>query len=128
MTSQNNFSFQFLINTVTVLLLIFKRISPYPADTDVFKTSSGRLKEGKTSYNQTRCRQDLYEEDVRFTTSWRRLIYDVFKMSGLRRPEDARLRHLEVVQFTTSWRRLIYDVSKTSNMWRLEDLCKTTSL
>ena len=30
-----------------------------PADADVFKTSSGRLKEVATSYDQTRRRQDV---------------------------------------------------------------------
>ena len=33
--------------------------SYFPADTDVFKTSSGRLKEVTTSYDQTRRRQDV---------------------------------------------------------------------
>ena len=48
-----------------------------PTDTDVFKTSSGRLKKVTTSYDQIR-----------------RLIYDVLKTSYLRRLED--------VKFTTS--------------------------
>ena len=44
---------------------------PLPADTDVFKTSSRRLKKVATSYYQTR-----------------RLIYDVLKRSDLRRLQD----------------------------------------
>ena len=48
-----------------------------PVDTDVFKTSSGRLKKVTTSYDQTRRRQDVWKkrsdlrrlEDVIFTTS-----------------------------------------------------------
>ena len=90
-----------------------------PADTDVFKTSSGRLKKVTTSYDQTRHRQDVWKktsnlwrlEDVWFTTSWRRPIYVVLKTSNLRRLED--------VWFMTSWRRLIYDVLKTSAKQRL---------
>ena len=98
-----------------------------PADTDVFKTSSGRLKKVTTSYDQTRRRQDVWKktsdlrrlEDVLFTSSWRRPIYNVLKTSDLRRLED--------VQFTTSWRRLIYDVLRTSDLRRLEDVQFTTS-
>ena len=45
-------------------------------------------------------------EDVQFVTSGKRLIYDVFRTSDLRR--------LENVWFMTSWRRLIHDVLKTS--------------
>ena len=130
-------------------------------DTDVFKTSSGRLEKVTTSYNQTRRRYNVWKktsdldhlEDVQFTTSWRRLIYDVFRTSDLRRPVDvwftsfwdvqfktswkrliydvsrtSGLRRLEDVWFTSSWRRPIYDVLKTSDLWRLEDVCKTTSV
>ena len=73
----------------------------YPANTDVFKTSSGRLKK------ITRRRHNIWEktsdlrrfEDVWFTFSWRRPIYDVSMTSDLQRLQD--------VWFTTSWRRLI---------------------
>ena len=96
-------------------------------DTDVFKTSSGRLKKVTTSYDQTRRRHDVLQktsdlrrlEDVRFTSSWRRPIYDVLKTSDLRRFED--------VRFTTSWRRLIYVFLKTSDLRCLEDVWLTTS-
>ena len=64
-------------------------------DKDVFKTSSGRLKKVTTSYDQTRRRQDVFQktfdlrrlEDVRFTTSWRRLIFDFLKTFDWRRFE-----------------------------------------
>ena len=87
----------------------------YAVDTDVFKTSSGRLEKVTTSYDQTRRRHNVLQktsdlrrlEDVRFTSSWRRLIYVVLKTSDLRRLED--------VWFTTFWRRPIYDVLKTSD-------------
>ena len=53
----------------------------FPADTDVFKTSSGRLKKVTTSYDQTRRRHDVWKMtsdlrrlDVWFTLSWRRPI------------------------------------------------------
>ena len=102
----------------------------YPADTDVFKTSSGRLKKVAMSYHQTRRRQDVWKkmldlwrlEDVWFTLSWRRPIYDVLKTSNLRRPEDIWLTSFWDVQFRTSWKRLIYDVSRTSGLRRLEDV------
>ena len=82
--------------------VIKRNFIQYPADTDVFKTSSGRLKKVTTSYDQTRRRQDLWKktsdlgclEDVLFTSSWRRPVYDVLKTSDLRRLED--------VQFTLS--------------------------
>ena len=86
----------------------------FPADTSVFKTCSGRLKKVTTSHDQTRRRRD-----VRFTTSWRRLLYVVLKTSNLRR--------LENVWFTTSWGRLIYDVLKTSDLQPVEDVWFTTS-
>ena len=69
----------------------------YPADTNVFKTFSGRLKKVTTSYDQTRRRRDVLQ-----------------KMSDLRR--------LENVQFTSSWRRLILVVLKTSDLQRLEEV------
>ena len=111
--------------------------SALPVDIDSFKTSSGRLEKVTTSYDQTRRRHDVLQktsdlrrlEDVRFTSSWRRPIYDVLKTSDLRRLED--------VQFTTSWRRLIWftsswkgsicDVFKTSDLPRLRDVWFTTS-
>ena len=46
-------------------------LNDYPADTDVFKASSGRLKKVKKSYGQTR-----------------RGIYDVLETSDLRRLKD----------------------------------------
>ena len=71
-------------------------------DTDVFKTSPGRLKKVTTSYDKP---------DV-FTMSGRRpQIYVVLKMSDLRRHED--------IWFTTSWRCPIYDVLETSDLLRL---------
>ena len=87
-----------------------------PADTDIFKTSSGRLKKVTTSYDQTRCRHDVWKrtlglrrlEDVWFTSSRRRPIYNVLKTSDL--------RHLQDVWFTMSWRHLIYVILKTSNL------------
>ena len=50
---------------------------PYPVDTNVFKTSSGRLTKVTTSYDQIRRRRDVWQktsdlqrfEDVRSTTS-----------------------------------------------------------
>ena len=65
-----------------------------PTDTDVLKTSSGHLKKAMTSYDQTKRHvwkktTDLLRlEDVGFTSSWRRPIYDVLKTSDLRRLED----------------------------------------
>ena len=97
-----------------------------PADTDVFKTSSGRLKKVTTSCGQTRRCHDVWKktldlrrlEDVWFTSSWRRPIWDVSKTSDLRRLED--------VGFMTSWRRSIYVVLNMSNLGRLEDVWFTT--
>ena len=37
-----------------------------PADTDVFKTSSGRLKKVTTSYDQTRRRHDVWKKTSHF--------------------------------------------------------------
>ena len=121
-----------------------------PADTGVLKTSSGRLKKVTTSYDQTRRPQDVWQktfylrrlEDVEFTSSWRRRIYDILKTSDLRRLEDvcsmtswrrpiygvlktSHLRCLEDVWFTTSWRRQIYVFLKTSDLRCLEDVCFT---
>ena len=99
----------------------------FPADTDAFRTSSGRLKKVTTSCDQTSHRQYVLQktfdlrrlEDVWFTTSWRDLIYVVLKTSDLWRLED--------VWFTTSWRRQIYNVLQTSDLRRLEDAQFTTS-
>ena len=110
------------------LLLFLLLLIYFPADTDVFKTSSGRLKKVTTSYDQTRRRHDILQktsdlrrlQDVWITSSWRRPIYDVLKTFDLRRLKDGR--------FTTSWRSLIYVVLKTFDLRRLEDVCKTTSL
>ena len=65
-----------------LLLVHFFRISPIPADTDVFKASSGRLKKFTASYDQTRRGHDVWKkrsdlrrlEDVQFLTFWKRLI------------------------------------------------------
>ena len=80
-----------------------------PADTDVFNTSSGRLKKVTTSYDQTSC-HDVWK---------RRWIYDVLKTSDLRHSED--------VHFTMSWRRPICDVLKTSDLIHFEDFWSVTS-
>ena len=109
-------------------------ISP---DTNVFKTYSGRLKKVTTSYDQTRRPHDAWKlktsylchlEDIQYTTSWRRLIYDVLKTSHLRRTEDiedvANLRRIKNVWFTTSSARLIYEVLKTSNLRCFELVCR----
>ena len=90
--------------------------------TSRISSSSGHLKKVTTSFNQTRRRQDFLQktcdlrrlEDVWFTTSWRRPIYNVLKTSDLHRLED--------VLFMTSWRRPIYHVLKRSDLWRLEDV------
>ena len=95
----------------------------FPADTSVFKTSSGRLKKITTSHDQTRRRRD-----VLFTTSWRRLIYVVLKTSNLWRLEDVRFTTSWRCLFTTSWGRPIYIDLNTSNLRRLQDVCKTTSV
>ena len=91
-----------------------------PADTDVFKTSSGpdQTRLCHVVWKKTWDLQRL--EDVEFTTSWRSPIWDVLKTSDLRRLED--------IWFMSSWRRPIYNVLKTSDLWRLEDVCKTTSV
>ena len=109
------------------LLLFLLLLIYFPADTDVFKTSSGRLKKVTTSYDQTRRRHDILQktsdlrrlQDVWTTSSWRRPIYDVLKTFDLRRLKDGR--------FTTSWRSLIYVVLKTSDLQRLEDIWFTSS-
>ena len=106
---------------------VFHIVFAFPAGTDVFKTSSGRLKKVTRSYDQTRRRQDIWKktfdlgrlEDVLFTSSWRRPIYNVLKTSDLWRPKD--------VWFKTSWRRPIYVVLETSNLERLEDVWFTMS-
>ena len=111
------------------------RYWPISADTDVFKTSSGRLKKVTTSCDQTRRRQDILQktsdlrrlEDVRFTSSWWRPIYDVLKTSDLRRLEDVWFMTFWRRLIMTSWRRLIYDVLQTCDLQRLEDLQFTTS-
>ena len=109
------------------LLLFLLLLIYFPADTDVFKTSSGRLKKVTTPYDQTRRRHDILQktsdlrrlQDVWITSSWRRPIYDVLKTFDLRRLKDGR--------FTTSWRSLIYVVLKTSDLRRLEDIWFTSS-
>ena len=54
-----------------------------------------------------------------FTTSLRRMVYDVLRTYDLRRLEDA--------GFTSSQGQPIFDVWKTSNLRRLEDVWITTS-
>ena len=57
--------------------MILKYVSNYPVDTDVFKTSSVRLKKVTTSYDQTRRRKNVWKktsdlrlvEDALFTSS-----------------------------------------------------------
>ena len=71
-------------------------------DTDVFKTSSGRLKKVMTSCDQTRRCQGVLEGT-----------FD--------------LRRLEDVQFMTSRRRLSYDALETSALYQLEDIYFMTS-
>ena len=86
-------------------------------------------------------------EDISFTSSWIRPIYDVlktssgrlvydflktsdlrhFETSNLGHLEDVWLKRLQDVWFTTSWRRLIYVVLKTSNLRCLEDIWFMTS-
>ena len=111
----------------------------FPAETDVFKTSSGRLKKVTASYGKTRRRHDAWKktsdlwrlEDFWFMPSWRCPIYNVLKTFYV----FSDLRHLEDVQFGTSWKRLIttssglliYDVLKTSDLHCLEDVQFTTS-
>ena len=95
-------------------------------DTDVFNTSSGRLKKVTMTYVQIRRRHDIWKktsclrrlEDIWLTPSWRRPIYDVLKASDLRRLQD--------VWFRASWRHAIYVVLKTSNLRRLEDVWLVT--
>ena len=82
----------------------------FPADTDLFKTSSGHLKKVTTSYNQTRHRHIVIVIVM---------IYKVFRTSGFQRPED--------VSFTSSSRRPICNVLKTPDLQRLQDIWFTTS-
>ena len=100
-----------------------------PVDTDVFKTSSGRLTTKPDIVEKSGKRRLIYDilktsylrrlEDVQFTRSWRRLICDVLRISDLRCLED--------VQFMSSWKRPIYDVLRTSNLRRRQDVWLTTS-
>ena len=112
----------FLQNNTPLSRIMCRRPSRYyPADTDVFRASSGRLKKVMTSYDQTRRLQDVRQKtsylrrlgDVWFTTFWRRRIYVVLRTSAFRRFEE--------VWFTTSWRRLIYHFLMTyvkRRLWR----------
>ena len=110
-------------------------IGDIPADTGVFRMSSGRLKKVMMSYNQTRRLHNVWQktsdlrrlEEVLFTLSWRRSIYNALKVSLLQRLEDVGFTSLEDVRFITSWRRLFYDVLKMSHLRRLEDV-RFTSL
>ena len=94
-----------------------------PTDTDVFKTSPGRLQKVTTSYHQSRRHQDFWKktsdlgrlEDVWFKTSWRHPIYDVLKTSDYDVLRASDLRRLEDISFTSSWVRPIYDIFKTSD-------------
>ena len=111
-----------------------------PANTDVFKTSSGRLGKVTMSSNVVKTsgkRGLIYDilqtSDLRrlevawFTTSWRRPIYVVLKTSNLRCLEEVCKMASEDVWLTTSWRRPIYVVLRTSNLRRLQDVWFTTS-
>ena len=114
--------------SLTALKGVFIHLNAYPADTGVFKTSSGRLKKVTTSYDQARLHHDVLQKtsilrclkDVRFTTSWRCLVYVVLKTSDLRSFED--------VWFTSSWRCPIYDVLKTPAKRRLCSNVVATSI
>ena len=116
--------------TIASIVWEIYKLWDIPADTDVFKTFSGRLKKVTTSYDQTRRRYDIWKktsdlrrfEDVWFMSSWRRLIYDAFRTSGLRRPEDVWFTSFSDIQFRTSWKRRIYNVSRTPDLRRLEDV------
>ena len=118
------------------LLLFLLLLIYFPADTDVFKTSSGRLKKVTTSYDQTRRRHDILQktsdlrrlQDVWITSSWRRPIYDVLKTFDYVVLKTADLRRLEEVWFTSSWRHLIYVVLKTSVKRRLCSNVVATSI
>ena len=61
------------------------------------------------------------------TSGKRRLIYEIFKTSDLRRLEDVWFTTSWDVWFTTSCGRPLYVVLKTSNLRRLEDIWLTTS-
>ena len=97
-----------------------------PPDTDVFKTSPGRLKKVTNVLGPNQTSSPRLAEDMEFMTSWRLRIYDVLKTSDLRRLED--------IGFTPSWRRPIttsrrcpiYDVLKTLDLHRLKDFRFTT--
>ena len=99
-----------------------------PADTDLFKTPSGRLKKVPMSYDQTRRRHDFWKktsdlwrlEDVWLTLSWRLLIWDVLKTSDLQRLLD--VWFLKTSNLRRFGRRPIYDILKTSDLRRLENV------
>ena len=107
----------------------------FPADTDVFRTSSGCLNKVTTSYDQTRRIQDVWQktsnlwrlEDALFTSPWRCPIYNVLKTSFYDVLKTSYLRRLENVRFTSSWKRLIYNVLNTSVLRGLEDVGFTSS-
>ena len=111
----------------SILNLSISALFYIPADTDVFRTSSGRLQKVTTSYDQTRRLHDIWQktsdlqrlEEVQFTSSWRRPIYYILKTSVLRR--------LKNIWFTTSRRCRIYVVLKTTDLHRLEDVGFTSS-
>ena len=63
---------QVLLNLRQIATFVNFSVLPIPADTDVFKSSSGRLKKVATSSDQTRRHQDVWK-----------------KTSDLRRLEDA---------------------------------------
>ena len=144
------FKVNFCSNYVNDFFLYYLLFDLNPADMDIFKTSSGRLRKVATTYDQTRRHHDVWKmtsdlrrlEDVWFTTSLGRLVFNVLKTSDLRRLKDVQfatswkrliysvfrasdLRRFEDVRFTLSWRRPVYDILKTSDLWRLEDVCKT---
>ena len=99
---------------------VLKRSRRLTTKQDVFMTSGRR----RRIYDVLKTPNLRRLESVKFTTSWRRLIYNVFRTSGLWCPEDVWLRHLEDAQFATSWKRLIYDVFRTSDLGHLEEIFK----
>ena len=100
---------------------MFKLVTRYfPADTDVIKDVFRTSEKGHDVLRPNQTSSGRLADDVRFTTSRRRLIYVVLKTSDLPRLED--------VGFTLSKGRSIFDVLKTSDLRCLEDVCKMTSV
>ena len=85
------------------------------------QTSFRRLKDvsKRSRHFKTKPARRL-KKDVGFTTPWRRLIYDVLRMSDFQSVED--------VWSTAFWRSPIYVVLKTSNLRRLCSNVLVTSI